>query len=102
MRRSQYSFENARSARSLPPRRYFGRRDRTSGHGDPGFVKLGATVIDVGINPVTERTEFDHLFAGNAKRWRLFRQRIDLVGDVHPEVAEVAGAITPVPGGVGR
>jgi methylenetetrahydrofolate dehydrogenase (NADP+)/methenyltetrahydrofolate cyclohydrolase len=66
------------------------------------FVKPGATVIDVGMNQVTERTEFDRLFAGNAKREEAFRTRgSTLVGDVHPKVAEVAGAITPVPGGVG-
>jgi methylenetetrahydrofolate dehydrogenase (NADP+)/methenyltetrahydrofolate cyclohydrolase len=45
----------------------------------PDFVKPGATVIDVGINRVDKR----------------------LVGDVHPDVAAVAGALTPVPGGVG-
>jgi methylenetetrahydrofolate dehydrogenase (NADP+)/methenyltetrahydrofolate cyclohydrolase len=66
------------------------------------FVKPGATVIDVGMNQVTERAEFDRLFAGNAKRKEAFRTRgSTLVGDVHPKVAEVAGAITPVPGGVG-
>ena len=66
------------------------------------FVKPGATVIDVGMNTVTDRTEFDRLFAGNAKRAETFRAKgSTLVGDVHPEVAEVAGAITPVPGGVG-
>ena len=66
------------------------------------FVKAGATVIDVGMNKVTERTEFDRLFAGNAKREETFRTKGSvLVGDVHPEVAEIAGAITPVPGGVG-
>ena len=66
------------------------------------FVKPGATVIDVGMNQVTERAEFDRLFAGNPKREEAFRTRgSTLVGDVHPEVAEVAGAITPVPGGVG-
>lgn len=66
------------------------------------FVKPGATVIDVGMNKVTERTEFDQLFAGNAKREESFRTKgSTLVGDVHPLVAEVAGAITPVPGGVG-
>ena len=66
------------------------------------FVKPGATVIDVGINRVTERAEFDRLFAGNAKRLETFLAKgSTLVGDVHPEVAEVAGAITPVPGGVG-
>jgi methylenetetrahydrofolate dehydrogenase (NADP+)/methenyltetrahydrofolate cyclohydrolase len=66
------------------------------------FVKPGATVIDVGMNQVTERTEFDRLFAGNAKREESFRTKgSTLAGDVHPNAAEVAGAITPVPGGVG-
>jgi len=66
------------------------------------FVKPGATVIDVGMNSVTDRAEFDRLFAGNAKREETFRTKgSTLVGDVHPQVAEVAGAITPVPGGVG-
>jgi methylenetetrahydrofolate dehydrogenase (NADP+) / methenyltetrahydrofolate cyclohydrolase len=66
------------------------------------YVRPGATVIDVGMNKVTERAEFDRLFAGNAKREETFRTKgSTLVGDVHPEVAKVAGAITPVPGGVG-
>jgi len=66
------------------------------------FVKPGATVIDVGMNKVTGRAEFDRLFAGNAKREETFRTKgSTLVGDVHPEVVEIAGAITPVPGGVG-
>jgi methylenetetrahydrofolate dehydrogenase (NADP+)/methenyltetrahydrofolate cyclohydrolase len=66
------------------------------------FVKPGATVIDVGISKVTDPKEFARLFAGNAKREEVFRAKgSTLVGDVHPEVAEVAGAITPVPGGVG-
>jgi methylenetetrahydrofolate dehydrogenase (NADP+)/methenyltetrahydrofolate cyclohydrolase len=66
------------------------------------FVKTGATVIDVGINRVTDRREFDRLFSGNAKRLETFLAKgSTLVGDVHAEVAEVAGAITPVPGGVG-
>ena len=66
------------------------------------FVKPGATVIDVGMNQVTERAEFDRLFAGNVKREEAFRLRgSTLAGDVHPQVAEVAGALTPVPGGVG-
>lgn len=49
----------------------------------PEMVRPGSAVIDVGIN----RTEVD----GKAK----------LVGDVRPDVAEVAGHLTPVPGGVG-
>jgi methylenetetrahydrofolate dehydrogenase (NADP+)/methenyltetrahydrofolate cyclohydrolase len=66
------------------------------------FVKPGATVIDVGINKVTDPAEFKRFFAGNAKREETFRSKgSTLVGDVHPQVAEVAGAITPVPGGVG-
>ena len=66
------------------------------------FVKPGATVIDVGMNKVTDAAEFQRLFVGNAKREQTFRARgSTLVGDVHPAVAEVAGALTPVPGGVG-
>jgi len=66
------------------------------------FVKPGATVIDVGMNKVSERAEFDRFFAGNAKREESFRSKgSTLVGDAHPNAAEVAGVITPVPGGVG-
>jgi len=68
----------------------------------PEFVKPGATVIDVGINRITDRAEFDKYFAGDAKREADFAAKgSTLVGDVHPKVAEVAGALTPVPGGVG-
>ncbi|MCU1306646.1 MAG: methenyltetrahydrofolate cyclohydrolase / 5,10-methylenetetrahydrofolate dehydrogenase [Acidobacteriaceae bacterium] len=66
------------------------------------FVKPGAAVIDVGMNRVTDPAEFKRMFAGNAKREQDFAAKgSTLMGDVHPEVAEVAGAITPVPGGVG-
>jgi methylenetetrahydrofolate dehydrogenase (NADP+) / methenyltetrahydrofolate cyclohydrolase len=66
------------------------------------FVKPGAIVIDVGMNTVTDRAEFQRFFSGNAKRKETFRKKgSTLIGDVHPEVAEVAGALTPVPGGVG-
>lgn len=68
----------------------------------PEFVRPGATVIDVGINRVTDPAEFREFFAGDAKREQDFAAKgSTLVGDVHPKVAEVAGAITPVPGGVG-
>lgn len=55
----------------------------------PGdWIKPGATVIDVGINRIDAPEKGD----GKTR----------LVGDVHFEsCAEVAGAITPVPGGVG-
>src|ERR1700686_524109 len=70
------------------------------------FVKPGATVIDVGMNKVTDPAAFQRLFGGrlykNAKREDAFRAKgSTLVGDVHPEVAEVAAALTPVPGGGG-
>src|SRR5450631_3075416 len=66
------------------------------------FVKPGATVIDVGMNTITDAAEFQRFFAGNAKREESFRKKgTTLIGDVHPEVAEIAGALTPVPGGVG-
>jgi methylenetetrahydrofolate dehydrogenase (NADP+)/methenyltetrahydrofolate cyclohydrolase len=68
----------------------------------PEFVKPGATVIDVGMNTVTDPAQFQEFFAGNEKRERDFAAKgSTLMGDVHPKVAEVAGAITPVPGGVG-
>jgi methylenetetrahydrofolate dehydrogenase (NADP+) / methenyltetrahydrofolate cyclohydrolase len=66
------------------------------------FVKPGATVIDVGMNTISDAAEFQRFFAGNPKREEAFRKKgSTLIGDVHPEVAEVAGAMTPVPGGVG-
>jgi methylenetetrahydrofolate dehydrogenase (NADP+) / methenyltetrahydrofolate cyclohydrolase len=66
------------------------------------FVRPGATVIDVGMNTITDPAEFQNFFAGNSKREETFSKKgSTLIGDVHPEVAEVAGAITPVPGGVG-
>lgn len=66
------------------------------------FVRAGATVIDVGMNRVSDEAEFKRLFPSNPKREETFWTKGSvLVGDVHPEVMEVAGAITPVPGGVG-
>ncbi len=70
------------------------------------FVKPGATVIDVGMNKVTDPAEFRRLFGNgspaNAQREAAFLKKgSTLAGDVHPEVAEIAGALTPVPGGVG-
>jgi methylenetetrahydrofolate dehydrogenase (NADP+) / methenyltetrahydrofolate cyclohydrolase len=67
------------------------------------YVKPGATVIDVGINRMDSADEFKKFFAGNQKREQDFAQKgFTLIGDVHPNVAEVAGALTPVPGGVGK
>ncbi len=75
--------------------------------GRPGFitpemVKSGATIIDVGINRITTREEFDRFFSGDAKREAAFAKRgSTIVGDVDPKAFEKAGAYTPVPGGVG-
>jgi len=66
------------------------------------FVKPGAAVVDVGMNRVTDAAVAESLFGDGHPRLALFRSKGSvLVGDVHPEVAEVAGALTPVPGGVG-
>jgi methylenetetrahydrofolate dehydrogenase (NADP+)/methenyltetrahydrofolate cyclohydrolase len=51
----------------------------------PGWVKPGAAVLDVGITRVVNTT------TGKAR----------LVGDIDPAVSEVAGYLSPVPGGVG-
>ncbi|HYN83928.1 MAG TPA: bifunctional 5,10-methylenetetrahydrofolate dehydrogenase/5,10-methenyltetrahydrofolate cyclohydrolase [Pyrinomonadaceae bacterium] len=77
--------------------------------GRPGFirgehVREGATVIDVGINRVTDEAEVRELF-GDAAGKRLegvAARGYTIVGDAHPaEVGRVAGLLTPVPGGVG-
>lgn len=66
------------------------------------FVKPGATVIDVGINRVTDPKVAEGLVGAGSPRMADFGRRGSLiVGDVHPNVAETAGALTPVPGGVG-
>jgi methylenetetrahydrofolate dehydrogenase (NADP+)/methenyltetrahydrofolate cyclohydrolase len=68
----------------------------------PEMIKPGATVIDVGINRITDPKEFARFFASNAKREAAFAKNgSTLVGDVHPKAFELAGAYTPVPGGVG-
>ena len=66
------------------------------------FVKPGATVVDVGINRVADREQALGLFGPASLRLADFDKRGSVVvGDVHPEVEAVAGALTPVPGGVG-
>ena len=75
--------------------------------GRPGFVtssvvKPGATVVDVGTTQVSDRALVERLFLPDSSRRAAFAKRGSIVvGDVHPEVAGVAGALTPVPGGVG-
>ncbi len=66
------------------------------------MVRPGATIIDVGINRITDRAEFERFFAGDARREETFARRgAVLVGDVDPHAFALAGAYTPVPGGVG-
>jgi methylenetetrahydrofolate dehydrogenase (NADP+)/methenyltetrahydrofolate cyclohydrolase len=68
----------------------------------PEFVKPGATVLDVGINSITDPATVEQIFGAKSPRLeQLARRGSVIVGDVHPAVAEVAGALTPVPGGVG-
>ena len=75
--------------------------------GRPGFitpqmVTPGATLVDVGINRVTTRAEFERFFKGDAKREAAFEKRGSvIVGDIDPRAFEIAGSYTPVPGGVG-
>ena len=75
--------------------------------GRPGFVtrdfvKPGAVVIDVGINPLSSRDQVVKLFGEGSARVESFDKKgSSIAGDVHPEVGDVAGALTPVPGGVG-
>jgi len=68
----------------------------------PDYVKPGAVAIDVGISRVTNARAAERIFASQPKRLAVFeKSRSILVGDIHPDVASVAGALTPVPGGVG-
>jgi len=66
------------------------------------WIKPGATVIDVGTNKVTDAAEAEQLVKNFPTRLAKFREKGSiLVGDVHPDAVNVAGALTPVPGGVG-
>jgi methylenetetrahydrofolate dehydrogenase (NADP+) / methenyltetrahydrofolate cyclohydrolase len=66
------------------------------------WIKPGAAVIDVGTNRITDPAEAERLFRNMPERLEKFRvKKSALVGDVHPDAINVAGALTPVPGGVG-
>lgn len=66
------------------------------------YVRPGAVVVDVGMNRVTDAEQARQIFSAKPDRLALFEKRGSvLVGDVHPEVENVASALTPVPGGVG-
>jgi methylenetetrahydrofolate dehydrogenase (NADP+)/methenyltetrahydrofolate cyclohydrolase len=67
------------------------------------FIRPGAVVVDVGTNRITDRAQVAQIFRNAPEKIDAFdRKGSVLVGDVHPlDVAEVASAYTPVPGGVG-
>jgi methylenetetrahydrofolate dehydrogenase (NADP+)/methenyltetrahydrofolate cyclohydrolase len=75
--------------------------------GKPAFVttemvKPGATILDAGINRVTDGAEFERYFSGDALRLASFLKKGSaIVGDVLPQAYALAGAYTPVPGGIG-
>ena len=70
---------------------------------DARYIRPGATVIDVGMNRLDTREEVARVFRGDPRKLDVFERRGSvLVGDVDPiDMAELAGAYTPVPGGVG-
>jgi methylenetetrahydrofolate dehydrogenase (NADP+)/methenyltetrahydrofolate cyclohydrolase len=66
------------------------------------WIRPGAAVIDVGTNKVTDAKEAERLLHNFPARLEKFRTKGSvLVGDVHPDAIHTAGALTPVPGGVG-
>jgi methylenetetrahydrofolate dehydrogenase (NADP+) / methenyltetrahydrofolate cyclohydrolase len=66
------------------------------------WIKPGAAVIDVGTNTVKDAAEAERLLRNFPARLEKFRAKGSvLVGDVHPDAVNTAGALTPVPGGVG-
>jgi methylenetetrahydrofolate dehydrogenase (NADP+)/methenyltetrahydrofolate cyclohydrolase len=72
------------------------------GYVQPDWIRPGAAVIDVGTNKVTDAKEAEFLLRNFPARLQKFREKGSvLVGDVHPDAINTAGALTPVPGGVG-
>jgi methylenetetrahydrofolate dehydrogenase (NADP+) / methenyltetrahydrofolate cyclohydrolase len=73
-----------------------------AGYVQPDWIKHGAAVIDVGTNRVTDAAEAARLLHNFPERLEKFRAKGNvLIGDVHPDAIRVAGALSPVPGGVG-
>src|SRR3989449_11718316 len=63
------------------------------------WLKSGSAVIDVGTNKVTDAAEAESLLKNFPQRLAKFREKGSvLVGDVHPDAINIAGALTPVPG----
>jgi methylenetetrahydrofolate dehydrogenase (NADP+) / methenyltetrahydrofolate cyclohydrolase len=73
-----------------------------AGYVQADWIKPGAAVIDVGTNKVTDASEAERLLKNFPQRLERFRAKGNiLVGDVHPDALFKAGALSPVPGGVG-
>jgi methylenetetrahydrofolate dehydrogenase (NADP+)/methenyltetrahydrofolate cyclohydrolase len=73
-----------------------------AGYVGANWIRPGAAVIDVGTNKVTDAKEAERLLQNFPARLEKFRAKGSiLVGDVHPNAVNTAGALTPVPGGVG-
>src|SRR5467141_4958969 len=73
-----------------------------AGYVQADWIRPGAAVIDVGTNKVTDAKEAESLLRNFPARLQKFREKGSvLVGDVHPDAVNTAGALTPVPGGVG-
>jgi len=73
-----------------------------AGFVEASWIKPSAAVIDVGTNRITDAKEAERLFRNFPERLEKFRAKGNaLVGDVHPDAVNIAGALTPVPGGVG-
>ena len=73
-----------------------------AGYVQPDWIKPGAAVIDVGTNKVTDVAEAAQLLRNFPERLEKFRAKGNvLIGDVHPDAVQIAGALSPVPGGIG-
>lgn len=73
-----------------------------AGYVQPDWIRPGTAVIDVGTNKVTDADEAAELLRNFPERLEKFRAKGSvLVGDVHPDAIDNAGALSPVPGGVG-
>jgi methylenetetrahydrofolate dehydrogenase (NADP+)/methenyltetrahydrofolate cyclohydrolase len=73
-----------------------------AGYVQADWIKAGAAVIDVGTNKVTDSREAEGLLKNFPERLEKFKAKGNvLVGDVHPDALFTAGALSPVPGGVG-
>jgi methylenetetrahydrofolate dehydrogenase (NADP+) / methenyltetrahydrofolate cyclohydrolase len=73
-----------------------------AGYVEADWIRPGAAVIDVGTNKISDANEAESLLRNFPSRLEKFREKGSvLIGDVHPDAVNTAGALTPVPGGVG-